>query len=113
MTIMPHNRNMVAVIGIYTGKEDDIFWRRLKDDAEGRIEAAGADSLGPKDSCQLGTNIIHSVTNPTSKLTCALHVYSGDFYEEHRSEWNADDRTEAEYDVEKNMKLFEEANVRS
>ena len=112
MTIMPHNHNMAAVIGVYTGREDNIFWRRLKDDAEGRIEAAGADSLGPKQACQLGKNIIHSVTNPTTKLTCALHVYSGDFYEEHRSEWNPDDLTEADYDVEKNMKLFEEANAR-
>ena len=29
MTIMPHNHSMWAVIGIYTGREDNIFWRRL------------------------------------------------------------------------------------
>jgi len=27
MTIMPHNHRMWAVIGIYTGREDNIFWR--------------------------------------------------------------------------------------
>ncbi len=27
MTLMPHNHNMWAVIGIYTGREDNIFWR--------------------------------------------------------------------------------------
>ena len=29
MTIMPHDHQMWAVIGIYTGREDNIFWRRL------------------------------------------------------------------------------------
>jgi len=27
MTIMPDNHRMWAVIGIYTGREDNIFWR--------------------------------------------------------------------------------------
>jgi hypothetical protein len=27
MTIMPHNHRMWTVIGIYTGREDNIFWR--------------------------------------------------------------------------------------
>ena len=29
MTISPHDHQMWAVIGIYTGREDNIFWRRL------------------------------------------------------------------------------------
>ncbi len=29
MTLVPHNHNMFAVIGIYTGREDNMFWRRL------------------------------------------------------------------------------------
>jgi predicted metal-dependent enzyme (double-stranded beta helix superfamily) len=112
MTIMPHNHNMSAVIGVYAGREDNIFWRRIKDDPDGHIEAAGADSLGPGDATQLGQSIIHSVTNPTGLLTSAIHVYGGNFYEEHRSEWNPEDLTEADYDIEKNMRLFEEANAR-
>src|SRR6185503_569778 len=39
MTVPPHDHRMWAVIGIYTGREDNIFWRRLPD---GRVEAAGA-----------------------------------------------------------------------
>ncbi len=112
MTLMPHNHNMAAVIGVYTGREDNIFWRRVKDDPSGRIEAAGADSLGPGKSVMLGHNIIHSVTNPTGICTSALHVYKGDFFEEHRSEWDPQDLTEKTYDVDKNMRLFEEANAR-
>ncbi|MBM3524166.1 MAG: hypothetical protein FJX57_14525, partial [Alphaproteobacteria bacterium] len=42
MTLAPHNHNMWAVIGIYTGREDNIFWRRLPDDTRLRVEAAGA-----------------------------------------------------------------------
>ena len=28
MTLKPHDHKMWAVIGIYTGREDNIFWRR-------------------------------------------------------------------------------------
>ena len=31
MTLMPHNHNMFAVIGIYGGREDNMFWRRVGD----------------------------------------------------------------------------------
>jgi predicted metal-dependent enzyme (double-stranded beta helix superfamily) len=113
MTIMPHNHNMWAVIGVYGGREDNVFWRRLKDDEKGRIEEAGAKSLGPTDVRALGDDIIHSVSNPTSKLTGAIHVYGGDFFEMHRSEWEFDVLEERPYDIEKNMKLFEAANQQS
>lgn len=112
MTIMPHNHNMAAVIGVYGGREDNIFWRRIKDDPAGHIEAAGAESLGPGKAVQLGRDIIHSVTNPTGMFTSAIHVYAGNFYEEHRSEWDPEDLSETDYDIEKNMRLFEEANAR-
>lgn len=109
MTIMPHNHNMAAVIGVYTGREDNIFWRRIADDPCGCIEAAGADSLGPGKAVMLGKNIIHSVTNPTGIYTSALHVYRGDFFGAHRSEWDPEDLTEQDYDVEKTMRLFDRA----
>ncbi len=48
MTIMPHDHRMWAVIGVYTGREDNIFWRRLPGEAGGLIEAAGAKSLASK-----------------------------------------------------------------
>jgi predicted metal-dependent enzyme (double-stranded beta helix superfamily) len=110
MTIMPHNHNMWAVIGVYGGREDNIFWRRLQDDPLGRIEAAGAKSLGPADVRPLGDDIIHSVTNPTSKLTAAIHVYGGDFFATERSEWETEGLEERPYDIDKAVRLFEEAN---
>lgn len=110
MTLMPHNHNMWAVIGVYGGREDNIFWRRCKDDPKGRVEAAGAKSLGPQDVRPLGPEIIHSVTNPTAKLTGAIHIYGGDFFAMHRSEWDPETLEEHPYDVDKNLRLFEEAN---
>ena len=48
MTVMPHNHQMSAVIGIYTGREDNIFWRRIPD-SPGKVEAAGARALSVGD----------------------------------------------------------------
>ena len=112
MTVMPHNHLMWAVIGVYTGREDNIFWRRLPKAEQRGIEAAGAKSLGVRDAEPLGRDIIHSVTNPLPRLTGAIHVYGGDFYAMTRSEWDPETLTERPYDREKNMRLFEAANAR-
>src|SRR5256885_17133159 len=39
MTVRPHNHLMWAVIGIYTGRENNIFWRRIPEGPGGEIEA--------------------------------------------------------------------------
>jgi predicted metal-dependent enzyme (double-stranded beta helix superfamily) len=111
MMIMPHNHNMWAVIGVYGGREDNIFWRRCNDDPDGVIEAAGAKSIGPKEVRPLGDDVIHSVSNPTSRFTAAIHVYGGNFFAEERSEWDPESLHEHPYDIEKNMALFERANA--
>jgi predicted metal-dependent enzyme (double-stranded beta helix superfamily) len=111
MTVRPHNHLMWAVIGIYTGRENNIFWRRLPDDADRRIEAAGAKSLGERDAEPLGRDIIHTVTNPLARLTGAIHVYGGDFFATPRSEWDPETLIEAAFDVQVTMRQFEEANA--
>jgi len=111
MTVRPHNHLMWAVIGIYTGRENNIWWRRLPEDADGRVEAAGAKSLGVRDAEPLGRDIIHTVTNPLDRLTGAIHVYGGDFFATPRSEWDPETLIEAEFDVSKTMRLFEDANA--
>ena len=113
MTIMPHNHLMWAVIGIYTGREDNIFWRRLPGQDGGRIEAAGAKSLGERDVAPLGHDIIHTVTNPLPRLTGAIHVYGGDFFAAARSEWDPETLLERPFNMEKNLRLFEQANAAS
>jgi predicted metal-dependent enzyme (double-stranded beta helix superfamily) len=97
---LPHNHNHRAIIGMYGGGEDNIFWRRLPEDANGRVEAAGAQSLRQGNVAVLGRDIIHSVTNPLGKLSMALHVYDGDFMSAAgRSHWDAEALTECPYDA--------------
>jgi len=112
MTLMPHNHEMWAAIGVYTGREDNIFWRRLPEHSDGKVRAVGAKELCVGDVGPLGRDIIHSVTNPIPRLTGAIHVYGGDFFETPRSEWDPETLTEGVYDVAKNMRLFEESNAR-
>ena len=111
MTLMPHNHNTWAIIGVYSGREDNIFWRRLKDDKNGKIEAAGAQSIAAGEVAKLGKNIVHSVTNPTPEFTGAIHVYGGNFFELERSEWDPMSLNEGVYDVEKALALFEAENA--
>jgi len=75
---LPHNHHHRAIIGMYGGGEDNIFWRRLPEDEKGRVEAAGAASLRQGDVTVLGRDIIHSVTNPLDRVSYAIHVYDGD-----------------------------------
>jgi predicted metal-dependent enzyme (double-stranded beta helix superfamily) len=110
MTVMPHNHRMWAVIGIYTGREDNIFWRRLPD-GSGRIEAAGARAIGTGDVLTLGHDIIHSVTNPVPRLTGAIHVYGGDFFAADRSEWDCETLVEGRWDPERAMQRFQAHNM--
>ena len=113
MTLMPHEHRMWAVIGVYTGREDNMFWRRI-DSAPGptRVEAVGARALSIGDAEPLGRDIVHSVTNPIPRLTGAIHVYGGDFFAVSRRAWDAETLTERPYDMEKNIRLFAEANAR-
>lgn len=108
VTIYPHNHNIWAVIGIYSGREDNIFWRRINEDKQGRIEAAGARSLCLGDVTPLGPDIIHSVNNPIPRNSGAIHIYGGDFFHvENRSEWDPKDLTEHEYNAENVKNVLE------
>lgn len=106
MVVMPHNHALWAVIGVYSGREDNILWRRLPDEADGKIEAAGAKALSTKDALALGPDVIHSVVNPISRVTGAIHVYGGDFFGVERSEWDPDSLHERPYDMEKVLRMF-------
>jgi predicted metal-dependent enzyme (double-stranded beta helix superfamily) len=118
MTLLPHNHNMFAVIGIYGGREDNIYWRRINDsDRNGAgpdIEAAGAGSMGPGQDATLGSDIIHSVANPTTKLTSAIHVYGGDFFNppQPRSQWDHESLVEQPWDMNHTRMVFYESELR-
>jgi predicted metal-dependent enzyme (double-stranded beta helix superfamily) len=97
----PHNHLLSAVIGMYGGREDNMFWRRLPNPEKFQIEAAGGHALGPGDVTVLGRDIIHSVVNPLGKISGAIHVYDGDFLRIERSMWDAETLVEERYDIHK------------
>ena len=106
MVIMPHNHNTWAAIGVYAGREDNILWRRLPAESPRSIEAAGAKSLSTSDAIVFGPELIHSVVNPSAKVTGAIHVYGADFFAIARSEWDPDSLEERAYDTEKALRMF-------
>jgi len=110
MSLMPHDHHMFSVVGIYSGREDNVFWRRTKHG----IEAHGATSLGAGDTTTLEREAIHSVLNPIGKMTCAIHVYGGDFFAppEQRSMWDHETLVEQPWDVERVKVEFAGAEAR-
>lgn len=111
MSLMPHNHQMFAVIGIYSGREDNIFWRRTMS----RIEAVQAKTLGSGEVALLDRDIIHSVLNPIGKMTSAIHVYGGDFFAPPvaRSQWDHESLAEGPFDIDKVKAVFRDAELRS
>ena len=85
--LFPHDHNMWAVIGIYGGREDNQFYRRIDD---GRIEPHTGRTIMEQDVIGLGSDVVHSVANPTREWTAALHVYGGDFYSTPRTMWSGE-----------------------
>ena len=108
MNLMPHDHLMWANIGIYTGREDNIFWRRTSDG----IKAYGADALFVKDTAMLPEDALHSVTNPLQRFTGGIHIYGGDFFDTTRSEWNPETLVEEPSDGDKIRQMFQRENER-
>jgi predicted metal-dependent enzyme (double-stranded beta helix superfamily) len=108
MNVMPHNHLMWAQIGIYTGREDNILWKR----SEAGVSASGAKCLFAGDVVALGENVIHSVSNPLERFTGGIHIYGGDFFDTERSMWDAETREEKPSDGDTVLELFERANER-
>lgn len=109
MNLPPHNHHMWAAIGMYTGREDNIFWRR---NADGRLESSGARALFEGDVAALGPDIIHSVTNPLQRFAGGLHIYGGDFFDTPRSQWNPETLAEEASDGATIRALFDAENAR-
>ena len=106
MTFRPHNHAMWAAIGIYTGGEDNEFFRR----EGGGLTPSGGRSLHVGDTVLLGGDVIHAVTNPTKEHAGAIHIYGGDLFGAVRSEWDPETFEEQQYDVPAAIQYFEDQN---
>jgi|GEM_PF-262874 len=108
MNLMPHDHLMWANIGIYTGREDNIFWKRTSDG----IKAFAADALFVKDTAVLPDDTVHSVTNPLLRFTGGIHIYGGDFFDTKRSQWDPETLEEEPSDGPRIRDMFRRENER-
>ena len=108
MNLMPHNHLMWANIGIYIGREDNIFWR----ESDAGVEAYGAEALFQKDAAALPIDAVHSVTNPLLRFTGGIHIYGGDFFNTTRRQWDPETLQEEPSDGAVIREIFERENER-
>jgi predicted metal-dependent enzyme (double-stranded beta helix superfamily) len=108
MNLMPHDHLMWANIGIYTGREDNIFWH----DSEDGLRASDAAALFQKDAVELPLDVIHSVTNPLLRFTGGIHIYGGDFFDTTRSQWDPETMLQEPSDGDVIKQMFERENQR-
>jgi predicted metal-dependent enzyme (double-stranded beta helix superfamily) len=109
MRIFAHDHRMWAAIGVYTGREDNEFFRRAA--PTGGLVPSNGRTLDAGDVIVLGDDTVHAVSNPGAALTAAIHVYGGDFVNEPRSQWRPPTLTEEPYDPAAVARLFEDANA--
>ena len=109
MKIYPHDHGMWAAIGIYSGQEDNQFFRRSGPGERTLVESGGK-VLATGDTALLGDATIHAVSNTRKQLTGAIHVYGGDFVNQPRSQWGPGPVEERPYDMDEARRQFAAAN---
>lgn len=108
MSLPAHDHRLWALIGIYTGREDNIYWHRTA----GGIQACDVAVLFPGDVATLPADAIHSVTNPLTHYTGGIHIYGGDFFDTPRSQWDSETLAEQPSNGDTIRALFERENQR-
>jgi predicted metal-dependent enzyme (double-stranded beta helix superfamily) len=110
MQLFPHEHRMWAAIAIYTGIEDNAFFRRAEGEPSTLVDSGGK-RIATSDVTLLGRDTIHSVSNPGATPTGAIHVYGGDFVRKPRSQWPPPEYTEQPYDMAVVQEQFARANA--
>ena len=80
----PHDHRLWAVVGIYQGAEDNVFYRREPDG----IRETGRAVLGEGECLALPADAVHRIANSGAGTMRGLHVYGGDLFATARSEWD-------------------------
>ena len=108
--LFPHDHQMWAAIGLYGGREDNRFYRRLDDET---IEPTTEKRLRGGDAVALGSDTLHSVANPSREWTGAIHVYGGDYFGAPRTMWTGPNREPEPFDVDRTEAVLREAGDRA
>ena len=71
-----HDHTVFACIGQLVGRERNVFYAR---DAETGLRETGRTTTEPGSVLNLKADAIHSIENPGTATSSALHLYGGDF----------------------------------
>jgi predicted metal-dependent enzyme (double-stranded beta helix superfamily) len=82
----PHDHRTWAVIGVYDGQEDNVFYRLLPGSRS--IEQSGSRNLTQGEVLTLEPDAIHRIANPLSSKLIARHVYGDNIFAIERSAWD-------------------------
>ena len=110
-TQAPHDHRLWAEIGVYHGREDNIFWRRRPTNDEWQIEAVGAASICTGRCHSLKADAIHSVNNPLDRPTAGLHLFGGDLSMQPRTMWDGETLAEAPIDNARDYRAIDVYNA--
>ena len=95
----PHDHSIWAIVGIYEGQEDNVFYRNLGD----RLAESERHEVRAPGVLVLGGTTIHAISNPLAKPTRGLHVYGGHLDTAPRSLWDPDTFAQAPFTREHAM----------
>jgi predicted metal-dependent enzyme (double-stranded beta helix superfamily) len=88
----PHNHRTWSVVGVYDGREDNVFYQRIP--AGQRLERTGGRQLDKGEVLVLDDAAIHHIANSRQERLTALHVYGANIFALDRSAWSSDGTTE-------------------
>ena len=93
----PHDHRTWAIIGVYHGQEDNLFYRLVGPSR--KIEQAGGRNLTEGDVMMLGPQAIHRIANRRNQKLSALHVYGKNIFTIERSKWDPATGTEQPFEL--------------
>ena len=83
----PHDHRMWAVVAVYEGREDNVFFARV-DGAAGAIREQAKASAAAGEVLVLDADVIHTIANTQDATLRAVHLYGGDLIGATRSVWD-------------------------
>jgi predicted metal-dependent enzyme (double-stranded beta helix superfamily) len=102
-TFPPHEHLMPSVVGVFSGVEENIYYRRS---GRGLVEI-GRRRVDAGQAVAHDEDVIHSISNGSHDALGAIHVYAGDFFRKPRSEWSTDLSGEHPYDLARVRRLID------
>ena len=102
---------MWAEVGVYHGREDNIFWRRCSPTAPWQIEAVDGASIRTGACHSLTRDAIHSVNNPLDRITAGLHLFGGDLSMQPRTMWDGETLVETPIDNARDYRAIDVYNA--